>query len=314
MAFVVLAATEASAERLNLLDLIDTGSRNSSRARRQPAAKRRPVVRVEGETHATPVATNTAPVATNIVTVVTNKQPVVTNVAPVVTNVLPVVTNKPPVVTKVAPVVVAPVVTNTAQVITKPVITNVVPVVTNVAPVVTNVAPIVTNIAPVVTNTFKTTSTNIVVGKTQKLEERPARISSNKVYYDRKEGYAVFTGKVHVDAETYQLHAQKAYVFFEGTNELKRVVATGNVAITNDTKRAYGTKASYYRNTGMVVLYGDDKTTAEVRDEAKGKDQVVKGSKIKFWTTSEQVEVVDANITSPTSGGMNSLKSELKPR
>ena len=144
-----------------------------------------------------------------------------------------------------------------------------------------------------------------------KRNTRPPRISSNKVYYDRKEGYAVFTGKVHVDSEDYQLHANKAYVFFEGTNELKRIVAMGGVAMTNETKRAYGTKASYYRSTGMVVLYGDDKTAAEVRDESKEDDQVVKGSKIKFWTMSEQVEVVDARISAPVSGGMDGIKAGL---
>ena len=105
------------------------------------------------------------------------------------------------------------------------------------------------------------------------------------------------------------MHAQRAYVFFEGTNELKRVVATGN---TNETKRAYGAKASYYRKTGMVVLYGDDKIDAEVRDENNGEDQVVKGSKIKFWIDSEQVEVLDARISAPVSGGLGDLRKGLE--
>ena len=154
-------------------------------------------------------------------------------------------------------------------------------------------------------------ATNAAATTTARKEGAPAHISSDKVYYDRKEGYAVFTGRVHVDSADYQLHAKKAYVFFEGTNELKRIVATGSVAITNDTKRAYGAKASYYRNTGMVVLYGGNNAPAEVRDESKGEDQIVRGSKIKFWTTSEQVEVVDANITSPASGGLGRLKDGI---
>ena len=163
---------------------------------------------------------------------------------------------------------------------------------------------IVTNVIErVVTNDLsKVVATNdfgIVVR-----EPGPPRITSNKVYYDRKEGYAVFTGKVHVDTEEYQMHTKKAYVFFEGTNELRRIVASGGVAITNGLKRAYGSRASYYRNSGMVILYGDDKTIAEVIDKSKGEDQAVRGSKIKFWTMSEQVEVLDARISSPVSGGM----------
>ena len=205
------------------------------------------------------------------------------------------------------------------------------PVVTNtVTHTVTNtVIQVLTNTVlhahtHVLTNVVTRTVTNVVTqadtgkaacksarGAAPKRDPGPPRISSSKVYYDRKEGYAVFSGKVHVDSEDYQLHANKAYVFFEGTNELKRIVATGGVAITNDTKRAYGAKASYYRASGMVVLYGDDKVAAEVRDESKDDDQVVRGSKIKFWTTSEQVEVVDASITSPVSGGMDSIKAGL---
>ena len=164
------------------------------------------------------------------------------------------------------------------------------------------------------TNAAPQAATNAVAKVWPKREGRPARISARKVYYDRGEGYAVFTGNVHVDGEEYQMHAQKAYVFFEGTNELKRVVATGDVAITNETKRAYGAKASYYRKTGMVVLYGDDRMAAEVRDEddGSGEDQVVKGSKIKFWIDSEQVEVIDARISAPVSGGLGDLKKGLE--
>lgn len=166
--------------------------------------------------------------------------------------------------------------------------------------------------AATTTNAVPQAATNAVARVWPKREGRPARISSKKVYYDRGEGYAVFTGNVHVDGEEYQMHAQRAYVFFEGTNELKRVVATGNVAITNETKRAYGAKASYYRKTGMVVLYGDDKIDAEVRDEGNGENQVVKGSKIKFWIDSEQVEVLDARISAPVSGGLGDLKKGLE--
>jgi lipopolysaccharide transport protein LptA len=91
-----------------------------------------------------------------------------------------------------------------------------------------------------------------------KKSKRPAKISSRSTYYDRKEGIGVFTGKVHVDDEEYQMHADKVYLFMKGTNELDRIVAVGNVAMTNDTKRAYGAKVSYYRNPGLVVLYSGD--------------------------------------------------------
>ncbi len=142
----------------------------------------------------------------------------------------------------------------------------------------------------------------------KQLTGRPAKISSRNTYYDRKEGFAVFTGKVHVDDEQYQMHADKAYVFFSGTNELKRLVAIGGVALTNGARRAYGGKASYHKDSGMVVLYSSpDGSPAEIRDESKVQDQVVKGERIKFWIGAEQVEVLDARISTPTGGGMGGL-------
>ena len=137
----------------------------------------------------------------------------------------------------------------------------------------------------------------------------PAKITSASTYYDRKEGFAYFSGKVFVDDGKYQLHADRAYVFMEGTNELKRIVAIGNVALTNENRRAYGAKASYYREPGMVVLYAGEDAPAEVREEHPEGPRVVKGKKIKFWIGSEQVEVVEAEISSPTRGGIGDLKS-----
>ena len=136
----------------------------------------------------------------------------------------------------------------------------------------------------------------------------PARITAASTYYDRKEGYAYFSGNVSVDDGRYQLHADRAYVFMEGTNELKRIVAIGGVAMTNENRRAYGAKASYYRDPGMVVLYGGDGTPAEVREELPDGARVVKGRKIKFWTGSEQVEVVEAEMSTPSRGGFGDLR------
>lgn len=173
--------------------------------------------------------------------------------------------------------------------------------------------------APVATNAVEAASSPVVgnvaaadVKKERKATSRPARITSATTYYDRKEGIVFFNKNVFVDDEQYQLHADKAYVFMSGTNDVRRIVAIGNVAMTNDTKRAYGAKVSYYKEGGMVVLYSGNGIAAEVRDESKAEDQVVRGRKIKFWIDSEQVEVIDADITAPTSGfGKDGLKKAI---
>ena len=346
-------STDASAARLNLIELLGTEQRGSSRSRQQSGAKRKkaassakktvapapakpvevkpvpakPVATKPAEAKPAPEAPSTsglsliaaealadttavAPTATNTVThTITNLVTQIETLTNTVTQVETLTNMVTQVETLTNLITQVDVVTNTVT----HTLTNTVTQIETLTNTVLQVEVVTNEVTLVVSNkAARTDADRALRGVAPKRDPGPPRISASKVYYDRKGGYSVFSGKVHVDSEEYQLHAKKAYVFFTGTNELKRIVATGNVAITNASKRAYGTKASYYRDSGMVVLYGDRKTAAEVRDEAKEEDQVVKGSKIKFWTTSEQVEVIDAHISSPTTGGMNALKGELK--
>lgn len=182
--------------------------------------------------------------------------------------------------------------------------------------------------------------------KEKKLTGRPAKITSDMTVYNRKEGIASFEGHVHVDDEQYQMHADRVFLFFEtekesgatnglsqaanGTNgvhkaakkdpndmrraagDVRRVVAIGNVAMTNDAHRAYGAKATYSKKNGLVVLYSGDGIMAEVRDESKAQPQIVRGKRIRFWIDSEQVEVDEADLTGAApSGGAASLKKAL---
>ena len=137
------------------------------------------------------------------------------------------------------------------------------------------------------------------------------RITAGSTYYDRKEGFVLFKGNVAVIDPQYQLHADRAFVYTGETNDLRKIVALGHVAITNETKRAYGARASYYRESGMVVLHSGDGIVAEVRDVTPDGDRVVRGKKIKFWTGTRQVEVVGAEITAPSQGGLDALKGTI---
>ena len=168
-------------------------------------------------------------------------------------------------------------------------------------------APAATNDVAAATNAAPAIATNAPAAKPAPPPPRLARITSDSTYYDRKEGMAVFTGHVHVDDEQYQMHADKAYVFLTETNTLKRIVAIGGVALTNELKYATGAKASYYKEGGMVVLYGGDGVNAEVVDASGAQRQTLRGKKIKFWIDSEQVEVLDATIVAPVKAGKGIL-------
>ena len=137
------------------------------------------------------------------------------------------------------------------------------------------------------------------------------RISSDRTYYDRKEGFACFAGRVSVVDPEYQMHADRAFVYTGETNDLRRIVAIGNVAITNGTKRAYGDKASYYRANGVVILHAEGNRAAEVREAEPDGDRVLRGRTIKFWTGSRQVEVLEAEITAPSGNALGGVKEML---
>ena len=130
------------------------------------------------------------------------------------------------------------------------------------------------------------------------LTGRDAKITSETMSYDRKEGILFFDRKVYVDDEQYQMHADRVYVFLSGTNDVKRLVALGNVALTNEFRSATCEKAVYVKATSKVVMYAPEGGVATLKDESE-KGGTITGSKITFWLDSEQVEVQNSDITVP---------------
>ena len=142
---------------------------------------------------------------------------------------------------------------------------------------------------------------------------RSVKITSERTDYDRKQGVIMFDKDVFVDDVEYQMHADQLYVFLDGTNDLKRIVAIGNVAITNDQRVGTCAKATYTKATSKIVMYGDGaETLAKLSDTGKRKSEV-EGRKITFWIDSEQVEVEGSTITLDTGslGGKDGAKKLL---
>ncbi|MBO5940973.1 MAG: hypothetical protein J6R18_07255 [Kiritimatiellae bacterium] len=145
----------------------------------------------------------------------------------------------------------------------------------------------------------------------KKTAQRDAVITADRTDYDRKEGVVLFDRSVHVDDEQYQMHTDRLFLFLDGTNELKRLVAIGNVAITNENRRAYCARATFNKKLGRIVMYSSDEITATLQEEGK-KGSEVKGEKITFWIDSEQVEVENPIITMPGGfGGKDGLKKSF---
>lgn len=124
-----------------------------------------------------------------------------------------------------------------------------------------------------------------------------AHITSRTSDFDRKEGVIMFEGDVFVRySDETTMTADRLFMFLSGSNDLARVVAIGNVAISNDNR--YGTcpMATYRRKKGEVEMFWDgEKTLARLQEFGQNAGEL-KGTRIKFWLDSEQVEVENSQI------------------
>ncbi len=146
--------------------------------------------------------------------------------------------------------------------------------------------------------------------KKKELTGRAAVITADRTDYDRKEGVILFDRNVYVDDEQYQMHAERLFVFLDGTNDMKRLVALGNVSITNEDKSAWCEKAVYTKTASRIVMYGDEQKPAWLRDagDKPGDASEVRGLRITYWIDSGLATVERPVITVPGLKGSNNPK------
>lgn len=124
-----------------------------------------------------------------------------------------------------------------------------------------------------------------------------AKIVSVRSDYDRREGLLMLERDVKIVNGGYSLSGDELYVFTSGTNELKRIVANGNVRVQNGERKGACAKALYVKSDNRVTMFGDGEgSPARLKDEGKNKAEV-EGRKITFWLDTEQVEVEGSTIT-----------------
>lgn len=130
---------------------------------------------------------------------------------------------------------------------------------------------------------------------------KSAHITSRRCDIDRDAGVIMFEDKVKaVYSDEYVMCSDRIFMFTTGTNELSRVVAVGDVSITNDTKVGTCEMAVYRRKKGVIEMFsGGSNSVARLVDTGKNAS-VLEGSRIKFWIASEQVEVDRSQITVET--------------
>lgn len=122
-------------------------------------------------------------------------------------------------------------------------------------------------------------------------------LTADRADYDRTEGVIMFDGRVRLDNEAYHLTADRAFAFVRGTNDLRRIVAVGNVAVTNGARAGYCDRTVYSRSDSRLVMYAGENAPARLVDADDGRRREVAGQRISFYLDSEQVEVVRPVMT-----------------
>jgi len=137
---------------------------------------------------------------------------------------------------------------------------------------------------------------------------KSARITSRTSDFDRKEGVVMFEGDVFVRySDDSTMSADRLFMFLSGSNELARVVALGNVVISNETRLGMCALATYRRKKGEIEMFWDGKETL-ARLIERGQDaSELEGVRIKFWLDAEQVEVDNSQIGVRNDGGTRTL-------
>ena len=124
------------------------------------------------------------------------------------------------------------------------------------------------------------------------------KVRSRSSDIDRKAGVAMLEGGVRVEhSDGYALDADSAYLFTTASNELSRIVASGNVAVSNGARRATCPLAVYRRAKKEIEMFGDGKGAYARLEENEGGGRELEGRCIRFWLDTEQVEVDEPRIT-----------------
>jgi lipopolysaccharide export system protein LptA len=91
----------------------------------------------------------------------------------------------------------------------------------------------------------------------------PVEITADRLDLDQAAGSAVFTGTVRVGQGDLRLAADRLEVFYDdagdasGSGRVQRMLATGNVTLSNGAEAAEAERAIYEVASGIVEMEGD---------------------------------------------------------
>lgn len=129
------------------------------------------------------------------------------------------------------------------------------------------------------------------------------RIHSTSCDFDRKAGVILFEGDASVVyEEDSTLNADRIFAFLTASNRLSRIVADGNVVISNGLRTGTCAYATYRQALGEVEMFGAASGKRASLVEHGPQASALEGDCITFWLGSEQVKVTNSRITAERDG------------
>lgn len=138
---------------------------------------------------------------------------------------------------------------------------------------------------------------------------RDTKITARRMEYNYKEAVVTMTDDVVVDDVRFHLTSDRLFVFLDGTNSFSQLVVMGNVAVSNENRRAWCDKAVYTKADARLIMVGHAKLTNIGED---GKRNSVAGDKITIWTEEQRMEVYPNPVLNLAPGSSDGFKDVLK--
>ncbi len=135
-------------------------------------------------------------------------------------------------------------------------------------------------------------------GKVTRQGHSSARIRSESSAFDRNAGVILFEGSVIIEYENnYTLCADRVYAFLTASNRLSRVVADGNIVISNEMRVGTCALATYRKARNEIEMFGKAGGAKARLSEGGARASAVEGDRIRFWLDTEQVEITNSRIS-----------------
>jgi lipopolysaccharide export system protein LptA len=115
----------------------------------------------------------------------------------------------------------------------------------------------------------------------------PIDISSDTVEGDQKQNTVTFKGNVIAKQENTTIYANALVITYDSkNNRVREIVASGNVKVVNQDRRATGQRVIFNQDENKVVLEGD----AVIREG----ENVVRGERVTYYINEERSVVESA--------------------